>query len=48
MGAENWNAVLQKELFDPLGMKDSSYSAAAIEAAPNHAEGYLWSPDGTE
>ena len=48
MDAENWNGVLQKELFDPLGMKDSSYSAAAIEAAPNHAEGYLWSPDGTE
>jgi CubicO group peptidase (beta-lactamase class C family) len=47
MEASDWNAVLQKELLDPLGMKDSSYSAAAIEAAPNHAAGYLWSPSGT-
>jgi CubicO group peptidase (beta-lactamase class C family) len=47
MGLADWNAVLQKELFDPLGMKDSSYTAAAIEAAPNHANGYIWAPEGT-
>lgn len=47
MDAADWNALLQKELLDPLGMQDSSYTAAAIEAAPNHAEGYLWAPDGT-
>jgi CubicO group peptidase (beta-lactamase class C family) len=45
-GAPDWNAVLQKELLDPLGMKDSSYTAAAIAAAPNHAEGYRWTPTG--
>jgi CubicO group peptidase (beta-lactamase class C family) len=28
-------------------MKDSSYTAAAIEAATNHAQGYRWSPEGT-
>ena len=46
-GAADWNAVLQKELLDPLGMKDSSYTAEAIEAASNHAMGYRWTPEGT-
>ena len=46
-GSPDWNAVLQKEFFDPLGMRDSSYTAAAIEAAPNHASGYRWTPAGT-
>jgi CubicO group peptidase (beta-lactamase class C family) len=45
-GAPDWNAVLRQELLDPLGMKDSSYTAAAIAAAPNHAEGYRWTPHG--
>src|SRR5262249_52607469 len=43
--AADWNAVLQKDLLGPLGMKDTTYTAAAIEAAPNHARGYRWSPD---
>jgi CubicO group peptidase (beta-lactamase class C family) len=46
-GLPNWNAVLRKELLDPLGMKDSSYTAAAIEAAPDHAQGHGWTPSGT-
>ncbi|MGA7394666.1 MAG: serine hydrolase [Terrimicrobiaceae bacterium] len=46
-GAANGDTVLQQELLDPLGMKDSSYTAGAIEAAPNHAQGYRWSPEGT-
>ncbi len=46
-GAADWNTVLQKELLDPLGMKDSSYTAEAIEAASNHAMGYRWTPEGT-
>jgi CubicO group peptidase (beta-lactamase class C family) len=46
-GAPDWNAVLQKELLDPLGMKDSTYTAEAIEAAPNHARGHRWTPEGT-
>ena len=46
-GLPDWNAVLRKELLDPLGMKDSSYTAAAIEAAPNHAQGHRWTPSGT-
>jgi CubicO group peptidase (beta-lactamase class C family) len=46
-GAADWNAVLRAELLDPLGMSDSSYTAAAIEAAANHANGYRWTPTGT-
>jgi CubicO group peptidase (beta-lactamase class C family) len=46
-GAPDWNAVLQKELLDPLAMKDSTYTAQAIEAAPNHANGHRWTPGGT-
>ena len=46
-GLPDWDTVLRKELFDPLGMKDSSNTAAAIEAAPNHAQGHLWSPSDT-
>jgi CubicO group peptidase (beta-lactamase class C family) len=45
--APDWNAVLQKDLLDPLGMKDSTYTAEAIEAAPNHAKGHRWTPEGT-
>ena len=46
-GAADGDTVLHQELLEPLGMKDSSYTAAAIEAAANHAEGYRWTPDGT-
>jgi CubicO group peptidase (beta-lactamase class C family) len=46
-GAADWNAVLQKEILDPLGMKSTTYTAVAIEAASNHASGYRWTPDGT-
>jgi CubicO group peptidase (beta-lactamase class C family) len=46
-GSPDWNTVLQKELLDPLGMKDSTYTAEAIESAPNHAKGHRWTPEGT-
>jgi CubicO group peptidase (beta-lactamase class C family) len=46
-GAADWNAVLRKELLDRLGMKNSTYTAAAIKAAPNHAEGHRYAPDGS-
>jgi len=46
-GAADWNTVLYQELLEPLGMKESSYTAAAIAAASNHAEGYRWTPEGT-
>jgi CubicO group peptidase (beta-lactamase class C family) len=46
-GAPDWNAVLQKEVLDPLGMKESSYTVEGIAAAANHANGHRWTPEGT-
>ncbi len=46
-GAPDGDTVLRQELLDPLGMRESSYTAAAIQAAPNHAEGHRWTPNGT-
>ena len=46
-GAADGDTVLNQEQLEPLGMKDSSYTAEAIMAAANHAEGYRWTPDGT-
>ena len=46
-GAPDWNVVLQKELLDPLGMKESTYTVEAIKAAANHANGHRWTPEGT-
>lgn len=46
-GTRDWNAVLQKELLDPLGMKESSYTVEGIAAAANHANGHRWTPAGT-
>ena len=46
-GAPDWNAVARRELLDPLGMAETSFTAEAIEAAPNHASGHRWTPDGT-
>src|SRR5260370_19308472 len=31
----------------PLRMRSSSYTAEAIKAAPNHAGGYRYAPDGS-
>lgn len=46
-GMPDWNLLLQRDLLDPLGMKNSSYTADAIKAAANHAEGYRYTPDET-
>ena len=46
-GAPDWNTVLQQEVLNPLGMKDSTYTVEAIEAVPNHAKGYHWTSEGT-
>jgi CubicO group peptidase (beta-lactamase class C family) len=46
-GAADWNAVLQKELLDPLGMSETSYTAAAMQSSSDHATGYRWTPQGT-
>lgn len=46
-GAPDWNAVARRELLEPLGMSETTFTAEAIEAAANHAEGHRWTPDGT-
>ena len=45
--APDWDTVVRKEIFGPLGMQNSSFTAEAIQAAPNHTEGYRWTPQGT-
>ena len=47
LGAKDWDAVVRAEIFGPLGMKDSSFTAEAIEAAANRTWGYRWTPKGT-
>jgi CubicO group peptidase (beta-lactamase class C family) len=46
-GAADWNAVLQSEILDPLGMKNTTYSAAPIAASANHAVGHRYTVDGS-
>ena len=46
-GAADWNAVLQNEILDPLGMKNTTYSAAAMTASANHAVGQRYTVDGS-
>jgi CubicO group peptidase (beta-lactamase class C family) len=46
-GAADGDAVLRRELLEPLRMEDSSYTAEAIKAAVNHAKGHRWTPEGT-
>lgn len=45
--AADWNAVLRQDLLEPLGMAETSTTADAIEAAPDHTQGHRWAPDGT-
>jgi CubicO group peptidase (beta-lactamase class C family) len=47
MGAEDWDALVRAEIFEPLAMGASSLTAEAIEAAPDHAVGHRWEPAGT-
>ena len=46
-GAADWYAVLQSEILEPLGMKDSTYSAAAIANTANRAMGHRYTADGS-
>jgi CubicO group peptidase (beta-lactamase class C family) len=46
-GAPDWNAVARRELVDPLGMTETSFTAEAIDAVANHASGHRWTPNGT-
>ena len=37
-----WEALVQKEIFDPLGMKNSGFSVKDMEKSTNAAKGYDW------
>lgn len=45
-GERDWDAVVAKDIFVPLGMTHTSTTAEAIRAARNHAEGHRWEPTG--
>lgn len=45
--AADWNAVLRRDLLEPLGMAETSTTAEAIEAAADHTQGHRWTPGGT-
>ena len=46
-GLPDWNAVVQDKILNPLGMTETTYSADAIGAAADHAQGYRYTPDGS-
>lgn len=45
-GERDWDAVVAKDILAPLGMTDTSTTAEAIRAAPNHAQGHRWDSKG--
>ncbi len=45
--ATDWNALVRKDILDPLGMGATSATAEAMAAAPNHANGYMYAPSGS-
>jgi CubicO group peptidase (beta-lactamase class C family) len=47
MGEAEWDDVVRAEIFEPLGMTESSFTADAIEAAADTTSGYLWTAKGT-
>jgi CubicO group peptidase (beta-lactamase class C family) len=46
LAAPDWPTLVQREITGPLGMHDTSFSAEAIDAAPDHAVGHRWTAAG--
>ncbi|HEX3347957.1 MAG TPA: serine hydrolase domain-containing protein [Acetobacteraceae bacterium] len=46
LGAPDWPTLADRELIGPLGMSSTSFTAAGLQNAPDHATGYGWSPLG--
>jgi CubicO group peptidase (beta-lactamase class C family) len=46
-GAPDWDTVIRTEIFEPLGMKNSSVTKEAIESAANRTWGHVWTAEGT-
>ena len=47
LGAADWRELATREILEPLGMRDSSFTAEAIERAADHAVGHRWTPRGS-
>jgi CubicO group peptidase (beta-lactamase class C family) len=47
LGAPDWPSLARREILEPLGMHDTSFTPEAIEHAPDHATGHRWTPKGT-
>lgn len=47
LGAADWPSLARREIIDPLGMRDTSFTPEAIEQAPDHAAGHRWTPKGS-
>jgi CubicO group peptidase (beta-lactamase class C family) len=47
LGADDWPALATREIIGPLGMRDTSFTAEAIEQAADHAVGHRWTPQGS-
>jgi CubicO group peptidase (beta-lactamase class C family) len=47
LGAADWPSLARREILEPLGMRDTSFTAEAIAAAPDHAVGHRWTPKGS-
>jgi CubicO group peptidase (beta-lactamase class C family) len=47
LGAADWSELAMREIVTPLGMRDASFTAEAIERAADHAVGHRWTPGGS-
>jgi hypothetical protein len=47
LGAPDWPALARREIVEPLGMRDTSFTAEAIARAGDHALGHRWTPNGS-
>ncbi len=47
LGASDWPTLARREIIEPLGMHDTSFTAEAIDKAPDHAVGHRWTPAGS-
>lgn len=47
LGAPDWPTLARNEILAPLGMRNTSFTAEAIEKAPDHAVGHRWTQNGS-
>jgi CubicO group peptidase (beta-lactamase class C family) len=47
LDAPDWPTLARREILAPLGMSDASFTAEAIDKAPDHAVGHRWTATGS-